>query len=114
MARSLGQKNKARGTTFERELVSQLTAAGFPAKRAYCSNGESLGEVAQVDILILSPSCRIQAKRRKSLPQYLDIDEGVDIVVFREDHKKAKVLLYWEDYLILLQKTQKEKNGDFK
>lgn len=92
--------NKRRGTRFERELVNKAKLKGLVSKRAYASNGESLGEVKEVDLLI--STWRIQAKKRKKLPSYLRLDEGVDAVVFSEDREDPLVLLPYSDFLDLL------------
>lgn len=93
--------SKNKGNVFERELVNIATSSGLEAKRAYGSNGESLGCHAEVDVIVAGK--KIQAKRRKALPSYLVPTENVDAVVFRADRGDPMVLItYWE-YLDLLQ-----------
>jgi Holliday junction resolvase len=93
-------KNKARGNTFEYYIVRKAEEKGFTAKRAYGSDGRSFGESEKVDVMIDKE--RIQAKKRKCLPAYLKIDEGVDAVIFSTDRKPPQVLLRFEDYLELI------------
>lgn len=93
--------SKVKGNNFERELVAQAKRSGLAAKRAYASNGESLGQHAEVDLLVAGK--RIQAKRRKSLPAWLSEPmENVDAVVFRADRSEAIVVLTWWEYLDLV------------
>lgn len=92
--------SKRKGNAFERELVADAIAAGLSAKRAYASNGESLGQSAEVDLLV--DDRRIQAKRRKSIPGWLGLEDGVDAVVLRQDRGESVVVLRWIDYLQLV------------
>jgi Holliday junction resolvase len=94
--------SKRKGNGFERELVNQALESGMDAKRAYASNGESLGHHAEVDLVVAGK--RIQAKRRKALPAYLIPSDEVDATVFRADHGDTLVLLNWFDYLDLIKK----------
>lgn len=99
--------SKRKGNRFEREIVHDAEAAGLEAERAYASNGESLGEVEECDVLIRGRSdqgpgaLRVQAKRRKSHAQYLHPPEGTDAVVLREDREDALAVVPL-DYLLAL------------
>ena len=88
--------SKVKGNNYERELVKEAKAKGLIAERAYASNGKALGECEEVDLIV--EGCRIQAKRRKHLPQYLALNDGVDAVVFRQDNDDSLVLIRWEDF----------------
>ena len=55
--------NKIRGNTLEREIVNKSKEAGLSAKRAYASDGRSLGFSEVVDVLV--EDVTIQAKRKK-------------------------------------------------
>lgn len=96
MAKNPG-KNKLRGSNFERKLVNLAKDLGLEAKRAYASNGEALGEVKEVDLMV--SGYRIQAKKRAKLPAYLDLDTGVDMVVFSRDHGEDLTLVPYEKVL---------------
>lgn len=95
--------SKAKGNTFEREIVEAAKLVGLEAKRAWGSNGAALGEAEEVDCLI--GTVRVQCKRRAALPQYLQIPTGCDIVAMRQDRGDTLVLLPLKDYLELLKKT---------
>ena len=97
---SVTHPNKVKGNVFERELVNKAKEMGIEAERSYASDGRALGEVKEVDVVI--GGVRIQAKRRKKLPEYLRIDDGVDIVVFREDRGETYALVPFEKILRLI------------
>ena len=48
----MASKSKAKGNRFEYEIVDILNENGLEAKRAYASNGLSLGFTEDVDILV--------------------------------------------------------------
>ncbi len=83
--------SKRKGNRFERSVVDAAEAAGLEAERAFASDGRSLGETEETDVLIRHPEAnitdctRVQCKRRASVAQYLTCDEA-DVVVTREDY----------------------------
>ena len=89
-------KSKAKGNRFEYEIVDILNENGLEAKRAYASNGLSLGFTEDVDILVKDfygiKDFKIQAKRRASLPKYLGLG-NCDAVIVREDREVPLVLI---------------------
>lgn len=98
-------KSKQKGNTYESELVKQAIAKGLESKRAWGSNGQSLGFAAEVDLLIGNQ--KIQAKRRKKLPNYLQIPDSCDAVICREDRGKSLVIIHYEQYLEMILCMQK-------
>ena len=92
--------SKSKGNKFEREIVNLANTSGLQAKRAYASNGESLGFSAEVDLVVAGK--KIQAKIRKTLPAYLQIPRDCDAVVFRQDRGETLVLIDFYDYLDLI------------
>jgi Holliday junction resolvase len=99
----MAHPSKAKGDRFERELVNQAEAAGVPAQRAFMSNGRALGEAEGVDLVLgLQGEWRIQAKRRKSVANYLQPPEGCDVTVIREDYGQSLAVLPFETLLDLL------------
>lgn len=97
-----GNPFKRKGDRYERELVNEALVHGLYADRARGSDGRALGKVKEVDIVI--QGMRLQAKRRKKLPKYLALNEGVDGAIFREDNGSTFVLLRWNDLLDKLAK----------
>ncbi len=94
-----GKNNRIRGFSFEREIVNKAKESGLEAKRAWGSNGLSLGEAETVDCVI--DGIRFQAKRRKSVAAYLRIPEGADALAFREERSPAHVVITLEEWIRL-------------
>ena len=93
----MSHPSKVKGNKFERDVVNKAKEFGLDSKRAYASNGESLGMHAEVDLLI--NDYKIQAKIRKSIASYLLPNENVDAQVIRQDRGEAYVVLRLEDWL---------------
>lgn len=102
--------SKRKGNAYERELVNQAKDSGLEAKRAWASNGRSLGLHEEVDLVVGDK--RIQAKRRKSIASFLLPNENVDAVAFRPDAGETMVLLTWWEYLDLVKGCQINKDGN--
>ena len=90
--------SKAEGNRFEREIVNKLTSLGIQAKRAWGSNGASLGMHEEVDVLI-GDSFKIQAKCRKKIASFLIPTEHVDAVVCKEDRGEMLIIMRLDDVL---------------
>lgn len=104
------KRNKARGFEFERELVNKAKEVGLSAQRAWGSNGRSLGCAETVDCLI--DGVRVQAKRRKSIADYLKPPEGADIVAVREERQQPYVVIPFEEWLRLRKIAAQLNNED--
>jgi hypothetical protein len=114
-------KSKVKGNNFEREIVKTFTENGLQAKRAWASNGESMGQHKEVDVLMtyklnggfitskLKPGdftpyttnadLKIQCKRKKQLPEWLGFSEHVDSVCFKEDRGDKYIMFRLEDFI---------------
>jgi hypothetical protein len=99
--------SKRKGNRFERELREAFRQAGLRAERAWASNGcalttDSGDRCAEgVDLLVEGGLC-IQAKRRKSIAQYLTPPEGAHMTIVREDRADALAVLPLELLVRLL------------
>ena len=93
----MAHPSKVKRNKFERDVVNKAKEFGLESKRAYASNGESLGMHAEVDLII--KDYKIQAKIRKSIASYLVPNENVDAQVIREDRGEAYIVLRLEDWL---------------
>jgi Holliday junction resolvase len=99
----VASKSKSKGNTYERELVDQLAKEGYDVKRAWGSDGRSMGFTEDVDILAKKSgkTYKIQAKRRKSIPKWLAFG-NCDLVMTREDRGETIVLVKLDDWLNLV------------
>lgn len=98
--------SKTKGNSYERELVNEAKALGFDSKRAYASDGRSLGLHETVDLLI--DDKRIQAKRRKSIAAFMKPTEHVDAVAIRQDRGETLIVMTLPEYFDLLKERQKD------
>tara|TARA_X000001382_G_scaffold67422_2_gene46833 strand:- start:1438 stop:1779 length:342 start_codon:yes stop_codon:yes gene_type:complete len=102
--------NKVRGNNLEREIVNKAKAKGLSAKRAYASDGRSLGKSEVVDVMV-EGYC-IQAKRRKKIANWLypeNHGDDVDVVCTRMDRKIPLIVVPLDDWLDLIKiKIKKE------
>ena len=92
--------SKVKGNSFERECVNEAKNRGLKAKRAYASNGMSLGLEEEVDALI--NGYKVQCKRRKRIAKWLKPPDCCDIALVREDRGKAYVIMEYEDWLEIM------------
>ena len=91
--------SKAKGNRFEREIVNTVLSSGFnTCKRAWGSNGVSLGMHEEVDVL-LGKNFKIQAKCRKKLASFLVPTEHVDAVVCKQDRGETLIIMRFSDWL---------------
>lgn len=100
---SNGRTNRRRGFDFEREIVNAARNQGLKAERAFGSNGRALGEAESVDVIV--DGCRIQAKRRKALPTYLQTPDGCDVVAVRQDRARPVAIVPLSDFLDLIDRA---------
>ena len=93
-------KSKAKGNRFERELVRLAEEWALTAKRAYASNGQSLGKTDDVDLLI--QGIPFQAKCRKRIGDLYKPDDNNFGQIFKEDRGEIYVMLRFEDFLKIM------------
>lgn len=103
----MAHRNKIRGNNLEREIVNKSKDAGLSAKRAYASDGRSLGKSEVVDVIV--EEVTIQAKRKKKVAQWLYPDyhgDDVDAVVTRMDRKEALIILPLEKWIKMMKEIK--------
>ena len=98
----MASKSKTKGNNFERECVNIAKEKGIEKSiRAYASDGRSLGQSSECDIMI--NEYRLQCKIRKQLPKFLDLaPDKIDGVLIRQDRKKPLILIDYEHFLDLI------------
>ena len=98
------QKNK--GNRFERKIVEICELHDIPAKRAYASDGRSLGMSSEVDVLI-NDDIKVQAKCRKKLAAHIQPNENVDVQIVKQDRGPTMVIMEINDFLLMYKKGLK-------
>ena len=108
----MASKSKAKGNRFERECVSIAEQHGFNSKRAWGSDGRSLGLSPEVDIVInylldesTSREMKVQCKVRNKIAKYLLPPEDCDITLLKEDRGEIYATIRYKDLLELIQQT---------
>ena len=91
-------RSKEKGNRFERYIVSLCEQADIPSKRAWGSNGMSLGLPEEVDVLI-DGVVRVQAKCRHRLPAYILPSSDIDMQVIKQDRGETMVVMRFDDWL---------------
>ena len=94
----MAHPSKVKGNAFEREVVRLFESYKVGCKRAWGSNGQSLGLHEEVDCLA-EGDLRIQAKRRKKIAEWLKPSVFVDAVVVREDRGKSYIIIRLEEFV---------------
>ena len=93
-------RSKEKGNRFERYIVSLCEQSDIPAKRSWGSDGRSLGLSEDVDLVANKGNKKylIQAKRRKSIPNWLQFG-NCNLVMTREDRGETIVLIKLKDII---------------
>ena len=106
----MASKSKAKGNRFERECVDIAEQHGFNAKRAWGSDGSSIGMSPEVDIVIdyllvedTSREMKVQCKVRKSIASYLLPPDDCDITLIKQDRGEIYATIRYKDLLELIQ-----------
>ena len=101
-----GKAPKQKGNRIERECVNLAKGYGFKSRRAWGSDGRSLGWHEEVDMTIDIPKIKklfkFQVKGRKSIADYLKPCEEVYGQILKEDRKEPLVTIRYKDLLELL------------
>lgn len=92
--------SKRKGNVFEWDLVNEAKDCGLPARRAYASDGRSLGLTTDVDCVIAGK--KIQAKRRKKVAKWLIPGDTVDCVATRPDRGDTLIVMRYSTFLDML------------
>ena len=96
----MAHPSKVKGKKFERDCVNTAKEFGLEAKRAWGSDGRSLGLAEDVDMVI--DGIYAQCKIRKKLAKWVLPPESCNICIVREDRGETFVTLSYEDYLSML------------
>jgi len=100
----MSHPSKVKGNKFERDCCKKAELFEIPAKRAWASDGRSLGLDSEVDIVVgdkeYNDEMHVQCKIRKRLPEYIFPKNNViDSHLIREDRGETYIVLRYDDYL---------------
>jgi len=102
-----GRAPKQKGNRIERECVNLAKGFGFESRRAWGSDGRSLGWHEEVDMTIDLPCknndnpYKFQVKGRKAIADYLKPCEHVYGQILKEDRHEPLVTIRYKDLLTL-------------
>jgi len=106
-----GRAPKQKGNRIERECVNLAKGFGFESRRAWGSDGRSLGWHEEVDMTIEIPNqfkpkisskvLGFQVKGRKAIADYLKPCEHVYGQILKEDRHEPLVTIRYKDLLTL-------------
>ena len=102
----MASKNKIKGNRFEYMVRDMFIDKGIDCKRAYASDGRSLGLSEDVDVLAIHNDVKypIQCKIRKRLSKVVKPNGNVFAQVIREDRGEPLAVLRLEDLVALIAK----------
>ena len=115
-----GRSPKQKGNRIERECVNLTKGYGFDVKRAWGSDGRSLGWSEEVDMEICLPDgdelvhfksinefklinkIHFQVKGRKRIADYLKPSQDIYGQILKEDRGEFLITIRYHDFLSLL------------
>ena len=113
-----GKAPKQKGNRIERECVNLAKGYGFESKRAWGSDGRSLGWHEEVDMIVIPQKepkttvgggkvrniYKFQVKGRKKIGELYKPCEHVYGQILKEDRKEALVTIRYQDLLDLFKR----------
>ena len=103
----MGHPSSDKGKRFERNLVKQFKKENLIAERMYGSDGTHVGLGKNVDIVVESSDGEqfgLQCKHFKETPKYLQLYDGTDGSVIKQDLREPVVVLSLTTFIKLLKK----------
>ena len=101
-----GRAAKQKGNRVERECVNLAKGFGFESRRAWGSDGRSLGWHEEVDMTITTKKdlYKFQVKARKKIGDLYKPCDDVYGQIIKEDRGEPLVTIRYKDFLLLLKK----------
>jgi hypothetical protein len=104
----MGKMQRTKGAAFEREVVKDLISRGFDGAKRNLEQTRSGG--GDIDL----PAYMIECKRYANIAVYQWLEQCVaaareeqtPVVVARADNKKAIAILYWEDFMGMIDNAE--------
>ncbi len=109
----MAHKNKIKGNRFEYEVRDMFIDKGINAKRAYASDGRSLGYTEDVDVLVThnDTDYPLQCKRRKALSKVIIPSDNVFAQVVRADRGDTLAIIKLDKLIELINNTSDIQEG---
>ena len=100
----MAHPNKIKGNRFEYMVRDMFMDKGIEAKRAYASDGRSLGLTEDVDVLAIHNDIQypIQCKIRKRISKVIKPNGNVYCQVVREDRGKPLAVIELDKLIELI------------
>jgi|TARA_Y100000310_G_scaffold80521_1_gene77173 Holliday junction resolvase len=98
----MGNKSKQKGSRFERLCVKIAKSFGIKSLRAWGSDGRSLGEHSEVDIMV--GEFKAQCKTRERIAKWIKPSKYVDIQIVKENYGEVYVIQKYENWLKIISK----------
>ena len=104
----MSNKQKDKGNRFEYQVRDMFIDKGIDCKRAYASDGRSLGHQENVDLVayMKDKEITIQCKVRKQITQVLMPDDNIYAQVIKQDYGKPYAVIRLEDLIVLLKQSK--------
>ena len=96
----MASPSKAKGNRFERLVVNLAAEAGLTSKRAYASNGISLGLEEDVDCLV--GGYKVQCKTRARIAKWIKVPDSCDVTAVKEDRGDTFIVIRYNEWLDLI------------
>ena len=104
-------KSKSKGNRFERECVNKAKEYGLDSKRAWGSDGRSLGLHPEVDLTI--ENYTVQCKVRKRIAKWLlPLELKNHIQLVKEDRGETYAIIQMKDLMSLLRYIKETKEEE--
>ena len=112
----MSHPSKVKGNKFERDCCKKAELYEIPSKRAWGSDGRSMGLHQEVDMVLgdkkYNDEMHVQCKIRKRLPSYIfQKDDAIDSQLIREDRGETYIVLRYDDYLAEMRRYRQLKDS---
>ena len=112
----MSHPSKVKGNKFERDCCKKAELYEIPSKRAWGSDGRSMGLHQEVDMVLgdkkYNDEMHVQCKIRKRLPSYIfPKDDAIDSQLIREDRGETYIELRYDDYLAEMRRYRQLKDS---
>ena len=100
----MANRQKEKGNRFEYQVRDAFISKGYDCKRAYASDGRSLGLDKEVDLLVKhnDKQYTIQCKVRKKISTFIKPSDDIYTQIIKEDRGDTICVLRLKDFIDLL------------